>query len=90
MFVRGKIRIKFGTDASPVTRLIGQVFFSESLRPLPATVDFSLFHSESDGDARDHGEPDQHLGRGPAESDAGCLNSLKALFVNNKRVRTVR
>ena len=27
MFVRGKIRIKFGTDASPVTRLIGQVFF---------------------------------------------------------------
>ena len=45
MFVRGKIQIKFGTDASPVTRLIGQVF-SESLRPLPATWDFSLDPSQ--------------------------------------------
>ena len=89
MFVRGKIQIKFGTDASLVTRLIGQVF-SESLRPLPATVDFSLFHSESDGGARDHGEPDQHLGQRPEESEAGCLNSLEALFADNKRVRAVR
>ena len=68
MFVRGKIQIKFGTDASPVTRLIGQVF-SESLRPLPATRDFSLFHSESEGGARDHPELDQHLGQGPGDRE---------------------
>ena len=58
MFVRGKIQIKFGTDASPVTRLIGQVFLnlSDHCRQLGA---FLL--SESEGGARDHPELDQHL-----------------------------
>ena len=50
MFVRGKIQIKFGTDASPVTRLIGQVFFlnlSDHCRQLWTFLSFTPSQMET-------------------------------------------